>query len=386
MARRRYQKGQILSSKSRQLWLGRYREDTIRPDGTVIRVRRQIVLGTKKELPTRRLAARKLDEVLSRINAREYQPTRIATVAEFAVRWRKGVLAKRKPSTVRSANSHLDSHILPQFGKLSLEQVGPENQQVFVNQLAGASRKTVLNILSTLSSMLATAANRGYASREVELRKLVLPERNAHVPAHFTRSQIESILSLAGEPWRTFFIVLILTGLRAGEGLGLQWSDIDFDHKCIHIRRYAWYGKTQSTKSKASAAPVTMPDALAAILKEYRSTWTANPDGWLFTTRNDRPPSSNKVVEYRLWPILDALNIPRCGLHAFRYSVASFIVDAGYSAEVAKQQLRHTDTRTTLNYIHLRGGLTEQAMTDVSKSLKLDAVGRAGGKGNQYIQ
>src|SRR6266481_4487752 len=68
LARRRYQKGQILFSKSRQLWLGRYREDTIRPDGSVIRARPQIVLGTKKELPTQRLAARKLDEILSRIN------------------------------------------------------------------------------------------------------------------------------------------------------------------------------------------------------------------------------------------------------------------------------------------------------------------------------
>ncbi len=80
-------------------------------------------------------------------------------MAEFAARWREEVLAKRKPSTVRSANSHLDSQILPQLGKLRLDQVGPENQQVFVNQLAGASRKTVLNILSTLSSMLATAKN-----------------------------------------------------------------------------------------------------------------------------------------------------------------------------------------------------------------------------------
>jgi len=386
LARRRYQRGQVLFSRSRQLWLGRYREDVVGPDGSVIRTRPQIVLGTKKELPTQRLAARKLDEVLSRINDRAYQPTRIATVSEFAVHWREDVLAKRKPSTVRSANSHLDSHVIPQLGKLRLDQVGPENQQIFVNHLAGASRKTVLNILSTLSSMLSTAANWGYASREVELRKLVLPERNAHVPAHFTRPQVESILSLAGEPWRTFFIVLILTGLRAGEALGLQWSDIDFDHKCIHIRRSAWYGKAQSTKSKASTAPVTLPDVLASILRDYRLTWTANPEGWLFATRNNRPPSSNKVVEYRLWPILDALDIPRCGLHAFRHSVASFIVDAGYSPEVAKQQLRHTDARTTLNYIHLRGGLTEQAMTDVSKSLKLDAVGRGQGKGSQYIQ
>ena len=196
----------------------------MRPDGTVIRARPQIVLGTKKELPTQRLAARKLDEILSRINDRSYQPTRIATVAEFAVRWREEVLAKRKPSTVRSADSHLDSHILPQIGKLRLDQVGPENQQVFVNQLAGASRKTVLNILSTLSSMLSTAANWGYSSTAVELRKLVLPERNAHVPAHFTRSQVESILSLAGEPWRTFFIVLTLTGLRAGEALRIDFS------------------------------------------------------------------------------------------------------------------------------------------------------------------
>jgi len=106
----------------------------------------------------------------------------------------------------------------------------------------------------------------------------------------------------------------------------------------------------------------------------------------LFATRNNRPPSSNNVVEYRLWPILDALDIPRCGLHAFRHSVASFIVDAGYSPEVAKQQLRHTDARTTLNYIHLQGGITERAMADVSNSLKLDAVGREQGKGSQYIQ
>jgi hypothetical protein len=83
LARRRYQKGQILFSKSRQLWLGRYREDTIRSDGSVIRARPQIVLGTKKELPTQRLAACKLDEILSRINDCAYQPTPISTLTSF---------------------------------------------------------------------------------------------------------------------------------------------------------------------------------------------------------------------------------------------------------------------------------------------------------------
>ncbi len=386
LARRRYQKGSVIFSKSRQAWLGRYREDTIRPDGTVIRTRPQIVLGTKKELPTQRLAARKLDEILSRINDYAYQPTRIATIAEFATRWREDVLAKRKPSTVCSANSHLNSHIIPQLGKLRLDQIGPENQQIFVNQLIGASRKTVLNVLSTLSSMLTTAKDWGYACREIAVRKLVLPERSSYVAAHFTRSQVESIFTLAKDPWRTFFILLTMTGMRAGEALGLQWGDIDFDHQCIHIRRSAWYGKAQSTKSKGSTAPITLPPALSAVLAEYKAAWKLNSEGFLFVTRNGRPPSSNKVVEYQLWPILDALGIPRCGLHAFRHSVASFIVDAGYSIEVAQQQLRHSNARTTLGYTHFRRGATEQAMADVSNSLKLDAVGRGQGKGSQYIQ
>src|SRR5579884_4384100 len=89
-----------------------------------------------------------------------------------------------------------------------------------------------------------------------------------------------------------------------------------------------------------------------------------NPQGFLFVTRNNRPRSSNKVVQYGLWPVLDALKIPRCGLHAFRHTVASLIVDAGYGPEVAQRQLRHTNSRTTLGYVHLRGGITEQAMAD----------------------
>jgi len=121
---------------------------------------------------------------------------------------------------------------------------------------------------------------------------------------------VEAILSLAQEPWRTFFILLALTAMRAGEALGLQWGDIDFDHRCIHIRRSAWYGKIQSTKSRSSAAPVTMPEKLASVLSEYQKQWKSNAQGFLFTTRNDRPPSSNKVVAYQLWPILDALGIP----------------------------------------------------------------------------
>ena len=69
--------------------------------------------------------------------------------------------------------------------------------------------------------------------------------------------------------------------------------------------------------SKGSTAPITLPPALSAVLAEYNTAWKLNSENFLFVTRNGRPPSSNKVVECHLWPILDALGIPRCGLHAF---------------------------------------------------------------------
>jgi integrase len=380
MASKRYQQGSIRFSKRRNAWVVRYREDVIRPDGTVVRTRPQLV-WSKAEVPTLPLAKRRLAAILNRINDYAYQPARMATVAEFAKHWREEVLEKFKPSSAQAGKSHLDFHIIPKLGNLRLEQLGPENQQKFVNALAGCSRKTVLNILSTLSSMLDTARQWGYAAGEIKPRKLRLPDRSDYVPACFTRKQIEDILSVVGEPWRTFFVILALSGMRAGEVLGLQWGDMDWERGCIHIRRSAWCGKVTSTKTPGSAADIPMPEKMAESLRTYRKVWKENPAGFLFTTRNNRPPSSNKVVEYQLWPVLDAFGIPRCGLHAFRHGVASMLADLGYTVQISQKQLRHSHSRTTLDYTHVGKSVVGEAMNHLAETLSLDAVGReTGGK------
>ena len=121
-------------------------------------------------------------------------------------------------------------------------------------------------------------------------------------PRFFTAKQVQHIIEAAPEPYKTMFTILAMTGMRAGKMLGLQWGDIDFAAACIHIRRSAWYGNVQTTKGKSSAAPVHLPESLAATLRVYRERWKPNPQGFLFVTRNNRPPSSNKVVQYGLWP------------------------------------------------------------------------------------
>lgn len=376
MARKRYQKGHVYLDGDK--WKGRYREDVITSEGDTIRRRPEVILGTKSELPTKRLAERRMEVVLARINGLDYRPGRVATFEEFIERWKVEVLSKQKPSSARAVKSHLNCYIVPQLGKLRLEQFSVENQQNFVTRVTekGVSRKTVLNILGTLSSILSTARDWGYNCEQVDVSKLRLPQRGARYEApHFTVDQLHRILAIAEEPWRTFYCILTMDGLRAGEALGLQWRDIDLDRQLLHIRRSAWYGQIQTAKSQASESVLPIPTALVEILKNYRSQWVPNPQGFLFVTRNGRPPSSNKVVEYHLWTILDALGIPRCGLHAFRHTHTALLLDSGATPKVAQRQLRHSDARTTLEiYGHVVGEADREAVEKVASIV--DANGR----------
>ena len=155
MARKRYQRGHVYLDGQNSK--GRYREDVITAAG-VERIRREIILGSKRELLTKHLAERRMEVALAKINGLDYRPGRVATFEEFLERWKTEILTKQKPSSVRAVRSHLRCYILPQLGKLRLEHFGVENQQSFISRVAeqGVSRKTVLNVLGTLSSILST--------------------------------------------------------------------------------------------------------------------------------------------------------------------------------------------------------------------------------------
>jgi integrase len=377
MARKRYQKGSVYLCGKNQMWYGRYRDDVISPDGKTSRVRRNVPLGSKSEFPTKRLAERRMDAILARINGLDYKATRISTFEEFVGRWKAEVLTTQKPSSARAVRSHLKCYIIPELGKLRLDQFGVENQQMFITRMPeratekAVSQKTVLNVLGTLSTILTTARDWGYSCEQIDVSKLRLPPREARYEApHFTIEQLNRILAIAEEPWRTLFFILTMDGLRAGEVLGLQWRDIDLDGRLLHVRRSAWYGKVQTTKSKASETVLPIPQPLIDVLKEYRTQWKPNPQGFLFVTRNGCPPSSNKVVEYHLWTILDALGIPRCGLHAFRHSHTSLLLHSGATPKVVQTQLRHSDARTTLEiYGHVVGDAQREAVEKVASYL-----------------
>jgi integrase len=371
LARRRYQKGslRLRGKRNNQVWVLRWREDVVGIDGRVRREERKRIVGTKKELPTEKLARRRADLVLDRVNRPDYRPIKSAAFTEFVERWKASALSVMKPSTRKAAESHLRCYLLPRLGMWKLEQLATEDVQILVAELGTKlSRHTIRNVMATLSSVLSKARKWGYLVGDVNLSAVEVPDiRPRRKARFFTAREATSIIQTAEEPWRTIFAVAALTALRPGEVLGLTVDDLDFENGSIHVRQSAYYSTIQTPKNARSIGTVCMPASLAAILREHCLNWEPNPKRLLFATRNGTPHAENKVVQRKLWPILDALKIPRCGLHAFRHTHSSLLLATGASPVVTQAQLRHSDPLITLrNYAHLMGSEQREAVEKVA--------------------
>ncbi len=391
MAHRRYQQGSVfLRGKDPQRWIGRWREDIVKPDGKIHRMRHSVVLGTKskEDLPTEKLARRRLEVHLKVVNSEDYRPSRVSTVSDFTEWWKTQVLVQQKPSSVRAATAHLRCHVLPKLGKLRLDEVTLERQQVFVTQLSQTvSRKSVSNIMGTLSALLKSAKKNHYSAASVKVEDLAFPDEGVKEESRFfTSDQARKIIGLASEPFRTMFCVLAMTGIRAGELLGLKVDDLDFELHIMHIRRSVIRGRVQSVKSKASRKPLPMPEPLERILKEYLQTWRETPERWLFSNSWHRAYSADKVVMQKLWPILDSLKIPHCGLHAFRHFHSTMLLELGAAPQVAQAQMRHSDPRITLEvYSHVINESHRKAVDRVAE-IFVDLVGPKRSISEEWIQ
>jgi len=166
-----------------------------------------------------------------------------------------------------------------------------------------------------------------------------------------------------------------MTGLRPGEVLGLSIDDLDFEQRVIFVRRSAWYNHLISPKSSRSVATVPLPGPLAEMLTNFLAAWCPNEKRLLFSNRRGNPYSENKVVQHRLWPILDTLAIPRCGMYAFRHGHGSLMHSSGASLKVAQAKLRHADSSTTSRYyLHVIPSQQRDAAEKVARILRPDVA------------
>jgi len=354
MARRRYQRGQLcLRGTKEKVWVARWREDVIRPDGTLHRKRISEIIGSQLEYKTRRLAERALAERLSDVNSITYRPRPTATFREFAKKWQKDVLTQMKPSTETADRSRITKHLIPEWGDLCLKDINSQRVQAMIaRKRFDLSPKSIRNLIATVRMMWTQAQAWGYIQHDA-LFGIVLPDRGLVNERFFSLDEMKRLIEGATEPYKTYFWILAETGVRAGEVGALPVRNLLLDQGLIRITQSVWHGKIQTVKSLKGNRICEISPQLAEHLRLFLRTWRPNGLGLLFATKCGTPWDTDTTRNRKLYPILDKLQIPRCGFHAFRHGNETVMDQENVPMAVRQSRLGHSDMRTNMMYTHV---------------------------------
>ena len=231
------------------------------------------------------------------------------------------------------------------------------------------SPKTVLEHHRLISSVLEQALKEGLVPFNVAGRA-VLPKVEQKEVNYFQPEQITAIReALEDEPikWQTITHLLLITGARRGEILGLKWDAVDFDRSRIHIRNNVLYSPDRgiyedTPKTASSIRFVSLPADTMKLLRKYKLWQTEErfrlgeyytDRGFLFAQDNGSPMHPDSVTDW-LSKFSTRHGLPHINPHAFRHTMASMLYFNGVDSVSISHRLGHAQVSTTANiYAHV---------------------------------
>lgn len=277
--------------------------------------------------------------------------------------------------------------INPAIGYMKIEDIRPGHLNDFYAQLAKPgqnlktggqlSNKTILEHHRLISTILAQA--------EKEMLIPYNPASRAEPPqpqkkevTYFQPDEIIAIRdALESEPikWRTITHLLLITGCRRGEIMGLKWAKIDFQNNQIRIDNNLQYTPArglyeESPKTAASIRNIKLPAETMALLAKYKTWQTeqrlASGDRWIdtgfvFAQENGTPMHPDSLTDW-LGKFSKRHGLPHINPHAFRHTMASILYFNGMDSITISKRLGHAKVSTTADiYAHIIQEADERA-------------------------
>ena len=309
----------------------------------------------------------------------------------FAEEWFNEYAKINLRNTTYERLLQLRGRIYPAIGHLRMDKITPRHIQAFVNSLSQEDAnertgkplapKTIRHNLSFISNIFTYAAKMGVVS-DNPCSKVTIPKNEVKEKQIYTPEEVEKFLNLLNdEPlkYRTFFYLMIYSGFRRGEMLGLEWKDVDFENNVISVRRTSNYTAkkgvyTDTTKTKKSQRTLKFPQFIMDMLKEYKAEQDAEAlrlgDRWVETDRLyvkwDGRPMQNGTPYFWLGEFCEKHDLPFYGLHSFRHLFCSLLVNQGVDIVTVSGAMGHSTVSTTSNiYCHT----IQQAQAKVSEAI-----------------
>lgn len=372
MARRRYQSGSVLvRGKKRKVYVLRYYEPVLLPNGKLSNTRKAVVLGLVSEIGTKRQAMMAAESCLRQVNAGQHRPQSIMTFDQFVrERWIPAAMPLLDPETLRlkdslsaqpdsgerpgsaeTYSSKLRAHLIPAFGGKRLNEITRWDIQNFLADKLqhGYSGAYVHGMKTTLSKVMQTAVEWRFLNENPTRGCRVARQALAKQRVFLDAQQVQRLCNSLSEPCRSVVLVAVLTGLRIGEILALRWGRVDLLHNVVAVLE-SYSGRFGPPKTQSSRRTVPISGALHALLQNQQARCRSTGERDLvFATRIGTPLNPKNLRNRALEPTRKRLGLPKLSWHTFRYTHATWLSEAQVPARVAQSILGHSDVSMTLN-------------------------------------
>jgi integrase len=297
------------------------------PDGTVIRER-------KKASATSKRAAQRWAESRERVLLVQGKPKpikeetqTIPTLKDFSQRFLAGYAKanRLKPSGIASKETVLRVHLARAFGDKRLDEITTEDVQRLKAALTERAPKTVNNILTALSVVLKTSVEWGVIERvPCSIRLLKAPKTEA---MFHDFDEFERLIEAARSEALALLVVLLggEAGLRCGEMMALEWTDVDLTKRQLCVARSEWKGHVTMPKGgRLRYVPLTR--RLTEALREARHL-----RGPRVLSDGTGTPLTQKVVQVLVRRTARRANV-KPGIHILRHTFCSHLAMRGAPA------------------------------------------------------
>lgn len=337
------------------------------------KVKTTITARTKKELKAK--ATQALADFKKNGCTRNQAP-KVETFADLAEIWWESYSHTVKVGSQTFTRSQLNKYLLPAFGQYKLKKLTPPIIQNQVNQWAKTYNQDgqgtqVYPLLHSLNKRILQYAVTLQVLDTNPAREITVPrrvERDKKKVEYFPDDELKKFLDYLDSldnSFKNFFDtvlykLLLATGLRIGEALALEWTDIDLQGATLEVNKTLnRQNTTNSPKTKSSNRTLDLDKKTLLMLRLYQARQAQNGREIgvnytkVFSNSFDQYASA-PALRYRLQKHLKEADCPLLGFHAFRHTHASILLNAGLGYKEIQHRLGHSKISITMDtYSHL---------------------------------
>jgi integrase len=310
------------------------------------------------------------------------------TLGAFLVeQWLPAITTSVRKTTLASYTSHVRHHLCPRLGNVLLSELEPSAINRFYAYLLSAGRRdglgglspvTVRRIHATLHRALRDAVKWGLLDTNPASRCDPPRARADDVAELHTwePDEVRAFLEFTcGTRLAPLWHLLVMTGLRRGEALGLRWADIDLARKTLVVRQtvvtIGYEIHVSRPKSAKGRRVVALDDDCVRVLSAHRARHpNANPDDFVFSLDDGSPLHPIKVSK-AFKRLVRKSGLPKIRLHDLRHTHATMALQAGIHPKIVSERLGHSTIALTLDiYSHALQHMQHEAVEAIAKLIR----------------